>query len=149
MGTVFFYHLTQKPLEATLQVLLRKAVAAEWRVVVRGTNAKRLEWLDRQLWLGQEDEFLAHGLAGGLHDSAQPILLTVDTEVPAVFSCLISVDGAVVRPDEVIQLERVCILFDGNAEDALTAARLQWKAFTAAGCTAQYWSEANGKWKKG
>ena len=57
-------------------------------------------------------------------------------------------DGADVAPEEVQRLERVCILFDGNATASLDAARVQWKALTDAGCSAQYWSEASGRWEK-
>jgi DNA polymerase-3 subunit chi len=59
-----------------------------------------------------------------------------------------AVDGAEVSPEEVQTLERVCILFDGNDEAATEAARGQWRALTGAGCAAQYWSEASGKWEK-
>lgn len=75
MGAAYFYHLTQKPLEATLPMLLGKALGAGWRVAVRGTDAARMEWLDQKLWLGAEEGFLPHGLAGGAHDAAQPVLL--------------------------------------------------------------------------
>jgi len=53
-----------------------------------------------------------------------------------------------VSAEEVQALERVCILFDGRDEAALQAARSQWKALTAAGCAAQYWSEESGRWQK-
>ena len=38
MGEVWFYHLTDRPLEATLPALLDRALAAGWRVAVRGTD---------------------------------------------------------------------------------------------------------------
>ena len=76
MGAVYFYHLTRRPLEHTLPTLLDKARGAGWRVAVRGPDPDRLAWLDEKLWLGPEDRFLPHGLAGGPHDAAQPILLT-------------------------------------------------------------------------
>lgn len=106
-----------------------------------------MEWLDDRLWLGADDGFLPHGLAGGPHDRAQPILLTTGAAAndPA---CLMAVDGAEVAPDEVARMERVCILFDGNDEAALNRARAQWKALTEAGCAAQYWSEESGRWEK-
>ncbi|MDA0962044.1 MAG: DNA polymerase III subunit chi, partial [Proteobacteria bacterium] len=63
-------------------------------------------------------------------------------------ACLMAVDGAEVTPDEVQRLERTCILFDGNDDAALSVARGQWKALTAAGCAAQYWSEDSGRWQK-
>ncbi len=148
MGAAYFYHLTQRPLEQTLPVLLAKALGAGWRVAVRGRDATRLEWLDEKLWLGAEDGFLPHGVAGGPHDAEQPILLTLGTESPNGAVCVMTVDGAEVTAQEVQALERVCILFDGNDTVAVQTARGQWKALTGAGCAAQYWSEDTGRWEK-
>lgn len=148
MGAAFFYHLTRHPLETTLPMLLGKARAAGWRVAVRGCDAARLEWLDERLWLGPEEDFLPHGLAGGAHDARQPVLLTTAAEAANAPQCVMAIDGATVTPEEVAALERVCILFDGNDAAALTQARGQWKTLTAAGCPAQYWSEASGRWQK-
>lgn len=148
MGAVYFYHLTRQPLEQTLPVLLDKARQAGWRIAVRGTDPARLDWLDERLWLGPEEAFLPHGLAGGPHDAMQPILLTTGAEAANGAVCVMSVDGAGVEPDEVAALERVCILFDGNDAEAVQHARTQWKALTGAGCSAQYWSEESGRWEK-
>ncbi|APZ54576.1 DNA polymerase III subunit chi [Salipiger abyssi] len=148
MGAAYFYHLTQRPLEATLPVLLEKSLAAGWRVAVRGTDPARMDWLDQRLWLGPEEGFLPHGLAGGKHDALQPVLLTVQTAMPNDAACLMAVDGAEVAPDEVSRLDRVCILFDGHDAMAVEAARGQWRALTGAGCKAQYWSEESGRWEK-
>nr|WP_321252563.1 DNA polymerase III subunit chi [uncultured Ruegeria sp.] len=148
MGAVYFYHLTRQPLEQTLSVLLDKARQAGWRIAVRGTDPARMDWLDEKLWLGPEEGFLPHGREGGPHDAAQPILLTTTADAANDPSCVMAVDGAPVEADEVAELERVCILFDGNDEQAVQHARGQWKALTAAGCSAQYWSEASGRWEK-
>jgi len=134
-------------MEATLPILLGKARQAGWRIAVRGTDQARLSWLDEKLWLGPEESFLAHGIAGSDHDADQPILLTTGDAVNDAV-CLMAVDGAEVSSDEVNALERVCILFDGNDDAALSAARTQWKTLTAAGCSAQYWSEDSGRWEK-
>lgn len=147
MGAAFFYHLTRRPLEATLPMLLGKARAAGWRVAVRGTEAARMEWLDEKLWLGPEEEFLPHGLASSPHAARQPILLTTAADCPNAPQCVMTIDGADVSADEVARLERVCVLFDGNDAAAVQAARGQWKALTEAGCPAQYWSEASGRWE--
>jgi len=147
MGAAYFYHLTRRPLEATLPMLLSKARATGWRVAVRGVTAERMEWLDEKLWLGPEEEFLPHGLAGGPHDARQPVLLTTRAEAANAPHCIMSVDGAGVAPEEVRALERVCVLFDGNDEGALQTARAQWKALTDAGCAARYWSEESGQWQ--
>ncbi len=148
MGAVYFYHLTRTPLEATLPMLLEKSRQAGWRVLVRGTDRARLEWLDEKLWLGGGDAFLAHGLAGGEFDADQPILLTETGGNPNRAACLMAVDGAVLEPAEVASMERCCVLFDGNDPAALEVARGQWKALTGAGCAAQYWSQESGRWEK-
>ncbi|MFA8385522.1 MAG: DNA polymerase III subunit chi [Pelagibaca sp.] len=148
MGAAYFYHLTQKPLEVTLPMLLGKALGAGWRVAVRGTDRTLMDWLDQKLWLGAEEGFLPHGLAGGPHDAAQPVLLTVSPEAANNPQCLMTVDGADVAPDEVQRLERVCVLFDGNDPSAVETARGQWRILTGAGCSAQYWSEESGRWEK-
>ncbi len=145
-GEVFFYHLTRRPLEATLPVLLERSRANDWRVVVRGPDARRMEWLDEKLWLGPEEQFLPHGLSGGPHDALQPILLTTDAALTA--DCLMCIDGLAPDPDEVSGVTRACVLFDGTNPDEVQAARGHWKTLTAAGCKAVYWSEESGRWEK-
>ena len=147
MGAVYFYHLTHAPLEAVLPMLLEKSLGAGWRCAVRGADAKRLEWLDEKLWLGRDEGFLPHGLAGGPHDAQQPILLTTEVVVANNSTCVLAIDGAEVLAEEVADLERVSILFDGNDEIALARAREQWKTLTGAGCSAQYWSQESGNWE--
>ncbi len=145
MGEAYFYHLTERPLEATLPVLIGKALQAGWRVAVRSRDAGLLDRLDRQMWQG--DGFLPHGLAGGAYDADQPVLLTTgDASNGAV--CLMSVGGAEVSVDEVAGQERVCILFDGGDEGAVEHARNQWRSLTEAGASAQYWAEEGGRWIK-
>lgn len=148
MGKVLFYHLTQAPLEAVLPMLLDKSRAAGWRVLVRGRDAARLDWLDQRLWLGAEEGFLPHGVEGGDHDADQPILLSLGGPGANGAACLMSVDGADVEAAEIGALERVCILFDGNDPAALDHARGQWKALTGAGCLAEYWAQEDGRWTK-
>lgn len=145
MGKAMFYHLTQGPLEATLPMILERSLGAGWQVVVRGTDRARLEWLDEKLWLGPEDGFLPHGLAGGAHDALQPVLLTTAGEVA---DCIIAIDGAEVRAEEVGAAERVCVMFDGHDQSAVAQARVQWKTLTTAGCVAEYWSQESGRWEK-
>lgn len=150
MGEVYFYHLTRAPLEVTLPTLLEKAVGAGMKCVVRGTEATDLEALDLAIWTARDDSFLPHGVAGGDHDAAQPILLTKGAQAsyPNNANCLMSVHGAEVTADEATALTRACILFDGNDGAALQHAREQWRSLTGAGVTAQYWSEESGRWEK-
>lgn len=147
MGVVMFYHLTTSRAEDTARTLLLRSAQAGWRVMLRGTDAKRLEWLDSFLWQGPEESFLPHGLEGGPHDARQPILLGRGA-IGNTAQALMAIDGATVDPIEAADLERVFILFDGQDEAAVVSARGQWKALTAAGLPAQYWSEDSGRWEK-
>lgn len=147
MGAVYFYHLTESPLDQTLPTLVGKAQGAGWRVLVRGRRPAVLEHLDKQMWNGAPAAFMPHGLAGGPHDDSQPILLGVDTPMDG-FDCLVSVDGAEATAAEVGLSARTMVLFDGYEEDAVAHARTQWKALTNAGCEAQYWAQDMGSWTK-
>jgi len=146
VGEVFFYHLTQSPLEGTLRQLLEKSLAQGWRVVVRGPDAARLDRLDAALWLGPEDGFLPHGRTGGPHDPQQPVLLTTEQTAPNRPDCVVSVEGAPITAEEMGALARAMIVFDGHDDAALSTARAQWKALTGAGIKAKYWSEESGRW---
>lgn len=147
MGKVMFYHITRRPMVETLGMLLEKSLERGWRVAVRGQDPARLDHLDQALWLGPDERFLPHGIAGGPHDRDQPVLLTTAMEAANGATCLMAVDGAPVEAEEAGKLDRVCILFDGQDGAALQHARGQWKALTGAGVGAQYWSEEAGKWE--
>ncbi len=147
MGAVYFYHLTETPLDQTLPMLVGKARGAGWRVLVRGRGEALLKRLDETLWAGHPTSFLPHGMAGGPHDAAQPVLLGIDTPADG-FDCLMSIDGAAITPAEVGLSQRSCILFDGYDDAALNHARGQWKMLSDAGCQAQYWAQVDGSWVK-
>lgn len=147
MGAALFYHLTRSPAESLLPALIDKALAAGWRVELRGTDAGRMERFDQLLW--QREGFLPHGRAGGPHDARQPVLLTLAGEAAANgAACLIAVDGAPVEPAECAAAERTCLVFDGSDPAAAEAARGRWRALTGAGIAAEYWSEEGGGWSR-
>lgn len=143
MGAVFFYHLTERRLEDVLPPLLRKAQGGFGRVVLRLPDRGLAERLDTTLW--QAEGFLAHGLSGGPHDDAQPILLTTGGETAP---CLMSAGGAIIETKEAATAARVCILFDGHDAAAVASARDQWRAMTGAGLAAEYWADEGGWVKK-
>lgn len=147
MGAAFFYHLTQSSAAQTLFMLLPKCAAAGWSVELRGTNPAMMEDLDRALWLGPEEQFLPHGLAGQGHDADQPVLLTTAPGSPAR-DCVISVGGADLTADETQAAQRVCVLFDGHDDRAVDHARTQWRSLTTGGIEAQYWAQEGGGWTR-
>ena len=148
MGTVMFYQLLRSAPEDTLAVNAPRALAQGWRVMVRGTDPAALDRLDAALWLkGGDEGFLPHGLEGGPQDAEQPMLIGLGAPANGA-KVLALVDGAGSEDAEIATMERVWVLFDGNDDTRLQAARGQWKAMTAAGHAAQYWSEDTGRWEK-
>ncbi len=143
-----FYHQTRTTPADTLAVNLPRALGQGWRVMIRGTDPAALDRLDAELWLtGGEEGFLPHGRDGGAHDADQPVLLGQGAGANGA-RVLALLDGAAADDAEVAAMERVWVLFDGNDAARLQAARIQWKAMTAAGHAAQYWSEDSGRWEK-
>jgi DNA polymerase III subunit chi len=146
MGTAMFYHLTRSTAEDTVTSLLGRAIGMGWRIMIRGGQAARLDRLDAHLWLHPENSFLPHGRAGGADDTAQPVLLG-EGPITNAATAMMLLDGAEVSLNEAQSLTRVWLIFDGEDQAALTAARAQWKTLTDAGIAAQYWSEETGKWQ--
>lgn len=148
MGAVRFYHLTRDSTETALRQLLPRALEAGLRVEVRARTRAALEDLDTALWLGGDESFLPHGIAGGPHDALQPVLLTEATAVRQSTSCLIAIEGADVSAAEAATLERSMIIFDGTDPAALTQARQHWKSLTGDGLACEYWSQESGRWTR-
>ncbi len=160
MGEVYFYHLTTTSLEAALVPLVTRGLGQGWRIEIRGQSAGMIEALDRALWLGPEEGFLPHGIAGGAMDDLQPVLLTrTEGGVGAAsmgaasigaasigVDCVMSVEGAGIAADEVARVARACVLFDGRDEAQTEQARGQWRRLTEAGCGAKYWAQVEGRW---
>ena len=142
-----FYHLTQSSAEQTARVLMTRALAQGWRLMIRGTDVAALNRLDARLWTTPEDSFLPHGLEGGPYDRRQPVLIGTGPATNGAKGLLL-IDGADVDLAEAQSLDRVWVLFDAADPDRLSQARRQWKHLTDAGLPAQYWSEESGKWEK-
>jgi DNA polymerase III subunit chi len=146
MAEVLFYHLTRTPLEQTLPDLLEKSARKGWRVLVRGTDKTRLSRLDDRIWAYRDDSFVPHGLAGGAHDAAQPVLLTDQPDNANQADVLMLVEGGRTDAAEAQGFTRVCLLFDGSDAQALASARADWTELTAAGLPAKYWAQEGDGW---
>lgn len=148
MAEAWFYHLTERTLEATAPELLERCLARGWRAVVRLGDPARLESLDRRLWTYREEGFLPHGSPADGRAERQPIWLTTGTETPNGAAFLMLAAGAEARPEEMARFERTALVFDGADPAALAGAREAWRAATAAGLKAVYWAEEGGRWVK-
>lgn len=146
-ATAMFYHLTRTGLDDTVAMILTRALAQGWRVMLRAPDRALLEHLDEKLWLGPEEGFLPHGLEGGPQDAAQPVLLG---QGPILNDArgLVLLSGAEASAEEAARLDRLWLIFDGADTGAVQAARGQWQRLTGLGLAAQYWSDDSGAWVK-
>lgn len=152
MMEVWFYHLTRQPLEKTLPILLERSLEKDWTAVVQMSTQERVAALDDLLWNYGEESFLPHGTAAEEDAELQPVYLTTGPENPNGAAIRFFIEGARVAP--VLEAgdadyERIMVMFDGNNDEELQAARQQWKELKAKGLELSYWQQnENGGWKK-
>ncbi len=148
MTEIYFYHLQRQPLERVLPTLLEKSLERGWRVVVQGASDERIEALDAHLWTFRDDSFLPHGTHKQPEANEQPILLTVNDDNPNKADVRFLIDGVPV-PEDASPYQRIVLLFDGEDEDAVAAARTRWSEAKEKGLDATYWqSDEHGRWVK-
>lgn len=148
MTEILFYHLARQPLEKVLPALLEKSLERGWRVVVQASSEERVEALDAQLWTFRDNSFLPHGTWRETEAASQPVLLTVKDDNPNAANVRFLVDGAPV-PEDASAYERIVLLFDGEDEEAVAAARERWTQAKTKGFDATYWQpDEQGRWVK-
>jgi DNA polymerase-3 subunit chi len=138
MTEMLFYHLQGQKLEGVLPMLLEKSVERGWRVIVQGASEERIEALDAHLWTYRDDGFLPHGTWREAEAPQQPVLLTADESNPNAASVRFLIDGAPV-PSDAESYARIVLLFDGEDQDAVAAARERWNEAKARGFETTYW----------
>ena len=144
MTEVLFYHLQHQPLERVLPQLLERCYERGWRVVLQVATDERVDALDGHLWTYRDDNFLPHGTDAQL----QPILLTTAGHNPNGAAVRFLVDG-VPMPTDAGVYDRVVLLFDGEDEEAVAAARVRWGEAKAQGFAVTYWQpDEQGRWVK-
>ena len=148
MTEVLFYHLHRQPIEKVLPALLEKSLERGWRVIVQAATDERIEALDAHLWTYRDDAFLPHGTMKETEAAAQPVLLTTGDDNPNGANVRFLIDGAAV-PADAQNYQRIVLLFDGEDEDAVAAARLRWSEAKTAGFEVTYWQpDADGRWQR-
>lgn len=148
MTEILFYHLQRQKLEYVLPTLLEKSLERGWKVIVQASTEERVEALDAHLWTYREDSFLPHGTWRGTEAAEQPILLTMHDDNPNQASVRFLIDNAPV-PGNASDYQRIVLIFDGEDEDAVTAARERWMQAKASGLDATYWQpDEQGRWVK-
>jgi DNA polymerase-3 subunit chi len=148
MTELLFYHLHRQPIEKVLPALLEKSLQRGWRVIVQAASDERVEALDAHLWTYRDDGFLPHGSAKETEAAAQPVLLTTGDDNPNGANVRFLLDGVAV-PADAANYQRIVLLFDGEDEDAVAAARARWSEAKAQGFEVTYWQpDEQGRWKK-
>lgn len=147
MTEVRFYHMLQKRLEKALPEIVGKALERGFRVVVKAGSRERVEALDSALWTHDAASFLPHGHAKDGTEKDQPVFLTTEEENPNGATVLVLTDGVV--SDSMEKFPLCCELFDGNDDEAVSAARARWKNYKDKGFTLAYFQQDEaGKWEK-
>lgn len=148
MTDVLFYHLQDMTLESVLPSLLEKSLERGWRVVVQTASEERADALDAHLWTYRDDSFLPHGTWRDGDARDQPIVLAVEGGNLNAANVRFLVDNAVL-PEDASSYERLVLIFDGNDDDALSAARAAWTDSKARGFEVTYWqADERGRWQK-
>jgi DNA polymerase-3 subunit chi len=145
---ILFYHLQHQPVENVLPPLLERSLERGWRVVVQASSDERVDALDAHLWTYRENSFLPHGTFRESEAPAQPVLLTVNDDNPNAAGVRFLIDGAAMPPDAA-SYHRIVLLFDGEDEEAVTAARKHWAMAKQSGFDVTYWqTDEQGRWVK-
>ena len=148
MTEMLFYHLQRQPLERVLPPLIEKSIERGWRVVVQTASEERVDALDAHLWTYRDDAFLAHGTYRDSEAARQPVLLTMHGDNPNGANIRFLIDGASV-PADAASYQRVVLMFDGEDDEAVAAARERWSEAKAQGFAVTYWQcDENGRWEK-
>jgi DNA polymerase-3 subunit chi len=146
MTEILFYHLETQPLERVLPQLLEKTLERGWRATVETGSPERAEAIEGLLWTYRDDSFLPHGRAGGESDADQPVLIATDDVNANGAQVRFFVDRAVPKSGE--GYERLVYLFSGHDPDAVTEARVAWKALGPGNALTYWQQDANGRWQK-
>jgi DNA polymerase III subunit chi len=147
MTEVLFYHL-RTPVEKVLPSLLERSLERGWRVVVQAASDDRVEALDAHLWTFNDDGFLPHGTDREANAGEQPVLLTADAGNSNGANVRFLIDGAPLPPDAA-SYQRLVLLFDGDDDEAVAAARERWTAAKAQGFDVTYWqTDEQGRWQR-
>ena len=148
MTEMLFYHLQGQKLEGVLPTMLEKSLERGWRAIVQGASEERIEALDAHLWTYSDDGFMPHGTWREADAAEQPVLLTLTESNPNRADVRFLIDGAPV-PVDAESYQRIVLLFDGDDEEAVAAARARWSEAKAKGIAATYWqADERGRWVK-
>lgn len=149
MSRIDFYHLQKQSMENVLPKLLTKAYETSKKIKIMVGTSERVEFINSQLWTFEDDSFLPHGAKKDGFSEIQPIYISADDDNPNHAEFLFLVDGAMIECEKLNEYERVFNIFDGQIEDDVAMARMNWKKLKDCGLELHYWQQNNnGKWEQ-
>jgi DNA polymerase-3 subunit chi len=139
---VDFYQLGGMAPDKVIASIAGKLLSDDGRLLIVDEDEAALARLDRLLWSEDSASFLPHGLAGGVDDARQPVLLSTSEDSPNQARNMLIADGQ--WRDSALTYDRAFFLF---AEEKVEAARLAWKLLSGRdGVERRYWANEGGKW---
>jgi DNA polymerase-3 subunit chi len=139
---VDFYQLGGMTADKVIASIAARVLSDDGRLLVVVADEAVLARLDRLLWSEDSASFLPHGLAGGVDDARQPILLSTSEDSPNQARNILIADGQ--WRDSALTYDRAFFLF---GEPAVEDARLAWKLLSGReGVERRYWANEAGKW---
>jgi DNA polymerase-3 subunit chi len=139
---VDFYQLGGMAPDKVIASIAGKILSDDGRLLIVDEDEAALARLDRLLWSEDSASFLPHGLAGGVDDARQPVLLSTSEDSPNQARNMLIADGQ--WRDSALTYDRAFFLF---GEGALEDARLAWKLLSGReGVERRYWANEGGKW---
>ena len=139
---VDFYQLGGMSPDKVIASIAGKILSDHGRLLIVDEDEAALSRLDRLLWSEDSASFLPHGLAGGVDDARQPVLLSTSEDSPNQARNMLIADGG--WRDSALTYDRAFFLF---GEDKIEGARLAWKLLSGReGVERRYWANEGGKW---
>lgn len=138
---VDFYQLAHTTPGAVLSSIATRLLAEDQRLIAISSDESQLARLDRLLWT-DGTAFVPHGVAGGVDDARQPVLLSTTPDAPNLARNIAIADGE--WREAALTFDRAFFLFD---ESHLEVARLAWKLLSGReGVERRYWAQEDGRW---
>ena len=139
---VDFYQLGGMAPDKVIASIAAKLLSDNGRLLIVDEDESALARLDRLLWSEDSASFLPHGLAGGVDDARQPVLLSTSEDSPNQARNMLIADGS--WRDSALTYDRAFFLFDA---EKVEGARLAWKLLSGRdGVERRYWANEGGKW---
>ncbi|MDI9847192.1 DNA polymerase III subunit chi [Rhodoblastus sp. 17X3] len=149
MAEFWFYQLQKRTLEEALPALVELALKRGWRAVVQARTPEYMAAIDDLLWTYDDEAFLPHGSQAEGDPVLQAVWLSCGQDNPNGAQIRFLIEGAEAEPFLNADYQRLILLFDGRDDEALAAARAQWRLLRDGGATLSYWQETEeGGWRK-